>query len=120
MNTKSLLIGIISFMAGGLLVSIVATTIEKPVASSDSMQSMTESLTNKRGDEFDEEFINSMIAHHEGAVGMAKLAEGQAKHEEIKELSRNIITAQEQEIAQMKQWQSDWGYEADVTQDSHE
>ena len=30
MDTKSLLIGLISFMAGGLLVSVVATTIEKP------------------------------------------------------------------------------------------
>ncbi|MDB5165138.1 MAG: hypothetical protein JWM00_28 [Candidatus Saccharibacteria bacterium] len=36
MDTKSLLIGIICFILGGLLVSIAATTFDKPQPTSDS------------------------------------------------------------------------------------
>lgn len=108
MDTKSLLIGILSFIAGGLLVSTAAVTFDKPENESMSMTSMTESLKNKSGDDFDNEFISQMIAHHEGAVEMAELSKDKARHDEIKKLSENIITAQEQEIAEMKQWQAGW------------
>lgn len=74
------------------------------------MDDMTAELKNKTGDEFDQAFIASMIAHHEGAVEMAKLSAKNAKHEEIKTLSNDIIAAQEKEITQMKKWQMDWGY----------
>ncbi len=75
------------------------------------MSAMTDSMTNKYGDEFDEAFIGGMVDHHEGAIEMARLAESRAKHDEIKNLSKEIIIAQEKEIVQMKQWQDDWGYE---------
>ena len=54
---------------------------------------------------FDQRFIEAMIAHHEGAIAMAKDAQQKAEHQEIRELSQAIITAQESEIEQMKQWQ---------------
>jgi len=57
-------------------------------------------------------FISHMIEHHQAAVDMARLSAQNAKHEEIKKLSREIIVAQEKEIAQMKQWQQQWGYSA--------
>jgi len=41
---------------------------------------------------------------------MALLSETRAKHDEVKELSEAIITAQENEIKDMQQWQTDWGY----------
>lgn len=120
MQTKPLLYGLIGFFLGGLLVAIAATTFNKPneentantnsAMSSMSMDDMTADLKNKTGDEFDKAFISSMIAHHEGAVEMAKLSAKNAKHEEIKSLSNNIISAQEKEITEMKQWQMDWGY----------
>lgn len=120
MQTKPLLYGLIGFFLGGLLVAIAATTFNKPdqestantnsSMSSMSMDDMTADLKNKTGDEFDKAFISSMIAHHEGAVEMAKLSAKNAKHEEVKSLSNNIITAQEKEIAEMKKWQMDWGY----------
>lgn len=113
METKSLLIGIISFISGALLVSVAATTFEKPQPSSDSMSSMIQTLQNKSGDQFDEEFISQMIVHHEGAVEMAKLSKDKAKHEEIKKLSDVIITAQEHEISQMREWQRNWGYDSE-------
>lgn len=120
METKSLLYGLIGFFIGGLLVAVAATTFNKTSEestgnantsmSSMSMDDMTADLKNKTGDEFDEAFISNMIAHHEGAVEMAKLSNKNAKHQEIKTLSENIISAQEKEIAEMKQWQMDWGY----------
>jgi uncharacterized protein (DUF305 family) len=57
---------------------------------------------------FDQRFITAMIAHHEGAIAMAKDAQQRAERQEIKTLAQNIITAQEGEIAQMKQWQQEW------------
>lgn len=120
MQTKPLLYGLIGFFLGGLLVAIAATTFNKPSQdatnntnssmSSMSMDDMTADLKDKTGDEFDKAFIASMVAHHEGAVEMAKLSAKSAKHEEIKSLSNDIIAAQEKEITEMKQWQMDWGY----------
>lgn len=113
METKALAYGIAGFLLGGLVVSFAATQLDPPASQRPemSMTDMTNDLTNKSGDEFDTAFIAHMIEHHESAVDMAKLAEKNAKHEEIKQLSRDIMVAQESEIAKMKQWQNDWGYE---------
>lgn len=113
METKSLLFGLIGFFLGGLIVSVAATSFDKPSTNTSpdmSMGQMTDSLKAKQGDEFDKAFIAGMIEHHEGAVEMAKLAGVNAKHDEVKKLSLGIISAQEKEIDEMKQWQIDWGY----------
>jgi uncharacterized protein (DUF305 family) len=60
-------------------------------------------------------FINSMIPHHEGAVVMAEMALEQAEHQELKDLSNEIIAAQESEIAQMQEWRSEWFGDAPQT-----
>ena len=49
-----------------------------------------------------------MIVHHEGAVEMANLALTSAKHQEIKDLAKAIISAQNTEIASMKGWLKTW------------
>lgn len=120
METKPLLYGLMGFFIGGFLVAVAATTFDKPDSkyTSDnsstmngmSMNDMTMGLKDKQGDDYDKAFIANMIVHHEGAVEMAKLSETNAKHEEIKNLSKAIIAAQEKEISEMKQWQKDWGY----------
>lgn len=119
METKPLLYGLIGFFIGGLLVSVAATTFDKPESG---MSEMTTMLQGKTDDEFDKAFISSMIEHHQSAVDMAKLADKNAKHDEIKKISMDIITAQNQEIDQMKMWQTEWGYDAsteDHAQMSH-
>lgn len=58
--------------------------------------------------EFDLRFINAMIPHHEGAVVMAQDALTKSKRPEVQALSKDIITSQEAEIAQMKQWRKTW------------
>lgn len=114
METKPLLYGLIGFFIGGLLVSVAATTFDKPETNSTdnevTMSQMTEILEPLKGDEYDKAFIKHMIDHHQAAVDMAKLSADRAKHQEIKDLSLAIISAQEKEINEMKQWQTDWGY----------
>ncbi len=58
--------------------------------------------------EFDLRFINAMIPHHESAVKMATDALSKSKRPEIKKLSQDIVTSQQKEIAQMKQWKQAW------------
>lgn len=59
-------------------------------------------------EEFDLRFINGMIPHHEGAVVMAQDALEKSQRPEIRNLSQEIIQAQESEINQMKQWRQAW------------
>ena len=57
---------------------------------------------------YDLQFLDTMIAHHQGAVEMAKDAETKAGHAELKTLAKNIIAAQEKEIGEMKAWREKW------------
>src|SRR3990167_10910673 len=74
------------------------------------MQDMVEALKGKTGDEFDDTFIELMIEHHQGAIDMANLVGANAKHQEVRDLADDIISAQTQEIEMMQKWQKDWGY----------
>lgn len=74
------------------------------------MNGMVNGLKGKTGDDFDKTFISEMIDHHQGAIDMAKLAGKNAKHDEIKNLAKGIISAQTKEIDMMKTWQEAWGY----------
>ena len=74
------------------------------------MGQMTEELKGLTGDAFDKAFLASMIEHHQSAINMAYPGQTNAKHDEVKTLTKAIVAAQSSEIAQMKQWQKDWGY----------
>lgn len=56
----------------------------------------------------DLQFLDSMIAHHKGAVEMAMLAETRGGRDEVKELAANIINDQEREMAKMSEWRDQW------------
>lgn len=74
------------------------------------MDTMLKELEGQNGDGFDKSFLKQMIAHHESAVAMSRPAAKNAGHQEVKTLAKAVIDAQTKEIAQMKQWQQDWGY----------
>jgi len=116
MQTKPLLFGIIGFILGGFLVSVAAVTFDKPKEDAMTMKGMLASIQDKKGDAYDEAFIAQMIDHHQGAIDMAKLSAGQAKHQEVKDLSKAIIEAQEKEIAEMRDWQKKWGYDSSMAE----
>lgn len=79
-------------------------------AMSMSMHDMSAMLKGKTGDAFDKAFIEGMIPHHQGAIEMARAAQQSAKHQEIKDMAEDIISAQQREIDMMKGWQQAWGY----------
>lgn len=62
----------------------------------------------KNATNFDEAFLKEMIPHHQMAVMMARMLLSGTGRTEMKELGQNIITAQEQEINQMRSWLKDW------------
>lgn len=116
---KNAITGVVVGLVIGIGVTIGATALMNNKAvettadvdtSSMTMAEMNADLKGKTGDEFDKDFISMMIEHHQGAIDMASLATTNAKHDEIKTLGKAIISAQTSEIAEMQQWQMDWGY----------
>jgi uncharacterized protein (DUF305 family) len=122
---KNVIIGIALGLAIGVLATlgVIAVTDNDNSMSSMgsshmdmSMNDMNDQLEDLSGDDFDEAFIEMMIAHHQGALDMAELVPSRANHDELKELSEDIIAAQTKEIAQMKQWQEDWNFSGDSSE----
>lgn len=58
--------------------------------------------------EFDLRFIDGMIPHHEGALDMAEQVLQNSDRPELQQLAQEILTTQQAEIDQMKQWKQDW------------
>lgn len=52
----------------------------------------------------DVDFVRGMIPHHQGAVEMAKIVLAHGKDPALKKLAREIIAAQDKEIAFMQRW----------------
>ena len=71
---------------------------------------MMNELNGKTGEAFDKAFLTEMIMHHQSAINMAATGKANAQHQEVKDLTVAIVTAQTKEIQQMKQWQKTWGY----------
>ncbi|MBB5157502.1 DUF305 domain-containing protein [Saccharopolyspora phatthalungensis] len=67
-----------------------------------SMEDMSR-MMGTSGPDFDRMFLQMMIAHHEGAVQMAKTEQAQGQYPDAKQLARNIETSQTAEIAEMQQ-----------------
>ena len=60
-------------------------------------------LASLKGAEFDKLWLESMIAHHQGAIGMAKAEIANGENVDAKRLANDIVNAQQAEIGQMKQ-----------------
>ncbi len=114
MKNQGIVYGIVGLIIGvvltGAAMSMSKSTSSMHNGSSMTMEDMMNGLDGKTGDDFDKAFISEMIQHHQGAIDMAKEAQKNAKHEEVKSLANDIVTAQEKEISQMKDWQKQWGY----------
>lgn len=57
---------------------------------------------------FDLLFIDMMIPHHKSAVAMAQIALVRGEHQEVRSLAQQIISSQQDEIAQMQAWRDAW------------
>lgn len=115
--SKKVIIGIIAAIVviAGISVYALRDNLFQSYAPQPSSQADTKSSTYKEyaaleGDAYDRSFIANMIAHHQGAVDMAKLAQQNAGHTELKTMADDIVSAQEKEIADMTAWQKAWGF----------
>jgi uncharacterized protein (DUF305 family) len=63
---------------------------------------MAKQMVMENGEYSDKAFIDAMVPHHQGAIAMADVALENAQHEEINQLSRNIISSQQAEIEELK------------------
>ncbi len=70
----------------------------------DSMHSMDEEMDVKPTGNPDRDFVAMMLAHHRGAVSMAKVELRYGRDPKIIKLAQDIIAAQEKEIAGMNAW----------------
>lgn len=87
-----------------IAVAIVALALVVSGCGSDSSdKSADTSMSEMSGNQVDSMFVAGMIPHHQAAVDMAELGVKQGERPEIKEMSKNIITAQNAEIEQMQQ-----------------
>ncbi len=63
---------------------------------------MARQMVMESGEYSDKAFMDAMVPHHQGAIEMARVALGNAEHEEVKELSQNIVSTQQSEIGKLK------------------
>ena len=84
-------------------------TGEHNTSHSETMNHSTmKSAPNAAAQPYDLQFLDTMIAHHEGAVEMAKAAEPKTQNAELKTFAARIIADQNREIAEMKKWREQW------------
>lgn len=65
---------------------------------------MKKCMTMSKTGNADEDFIRSMIPHHQMAIDMAQKELNKGKDSEARELAQKIIDAQNEEIKTMQAW----------------
>jgi uncharacterized protein (DUF305 family) len=78
-------------------------------AYSAAMQTMMQGMHMQPTGDPDKDFVMMMIPHHQGAIEMAKIELQYGKDPEIRRMAKDIISAQEEEIAAMKRWKATHG-----------
>ncbi len=74
----------------------------------DGMEGNADVLKTIAAADFDREFIDQMIPHHEMAVVMAQMLRASTERGEMRVLADNIDTSQTREIEMMRAWRAAW------------
>lgn len=65
---------------------------------------MHEKMAAASGQTLDQAYVAKMIAHHEGAVAMARVALSESRDPDIRRMAQAVVDTQTREIAEMKAW----------------
>ncbi len=84
------------------------TSHREPMNHDEMNHAEMKSAPNAAAQPYDLQFLDTMIAHHEGAVVMAKVEEGKTQNAELKTFMAKIAADQTGEIEQMKRWREQW------------
>jgi uncharacterized protein (DUF305 family) len=68
----------------------------------------TDLATLQSASDFDREFLEQMIPHHQMAIMMSTMVVNSAKNQETKDLAQSMIDGQNAEIQQMQNWYQTW------------
>jgi uncharacterized protein (DUF305 family) len=109
-----------SLIAGLSFVAIPARAEDKPMdmdmsmpmgdhspsshAFSEANNKMHKDMMIEYSGDADIDFVRGMIAHHQGAIDMAKVELQYGKDPEMRKLAEGVIKAQEAEITEMQAW----------------
>lgn len=114
-NSQILLIGaiaiaILSFSLGYIVRGTSQSTDKTNSIQQPMMKTMGDGMMMDHGAMVNSEadFIMEMIPHHQEAIDSSKYMLSLTTDEVFKTFLQNIINAQTQEVAMMKQWHSDW------------
>lgn len=80
----------------------------RPVGRGGGCMGTTDLSALENSSDFDREFIEQMIPHHQMAVHMAYMVLNSSQHSEIRTLAESIIKSQSTEIEQMQKWYQNW------------
>lgn len=89
---------------------IVANFLNAATPSSSSTtktMTTTTKTTSMNGQNYDAQFLDRMIKHHQEGIAMAKMAQQKSQTQEIKDMTQKMINDQQKELTQMQQWRND-------------
>lgn len=96
-------------------IAVLACTLTVPVLAQDAKshagmhgQHPMTSSPNAAKAPYDHQFLDTMSAHHQGAMHMAHLVEERSAHDELKQMAKKMIGDQEKDIQQLQDWKKQW------------
>ncbi len=73
-------------------------------AMDDAVNHMNHNMNKPSTGNADADYVRGMIAHHQGAIDMARAVLKNGQDEEVRAQARGVIKAQKAEIAEMREW----------------
>ena len=91
-----------------LALALAACSASDSGSSASPVVTVEDSMMPSSTADLDQAFIDMMVPHHQSAIEMAKIAKERATRDELRSLADAIVSAQETEITQLRDWRQAW------------